>query len=90
LTWEVQKFDSFIGYMNLFKKIHINIDGWNEGLPENFTYFISEASSYPDEEPIDNNEVVEADCVYLTYHKYVNLGEISINEIETLKKFEIL
>jgi hypothetical protein len=76
--------------MNLFKRTQVNVDGWNEGLPNSHFYFLTEESFIEDEKPVTYEDVVEEDSVYLCYNKYENLGNITEDEIKTLKKFEIL
>jgi hypothetical protein len=79
--------------MNLFKRKTITVDGF-EGYEyesfDKFSYLLSEESIMEDDEPITQEDVIEADVPFLTFYKYENLGNITEDEISVFKKFNIL
>lgn len=76
--------------MYLYKRLINVVDGW-EGYNSTYhEFFVSDKIHIINENEITQEDVVEADVTTLDYCEYQNLGEISENEIEVLKKFKIL
>jgi hypothetical protein len=74
----------------LFKVRTILVDGWGEGGSESLSYMISDLDHIEDDEEVTQDDVIEADVVFLEYNKYELVGDISDSEIEVLTKFGIL
>ena len=76
--------------MKLHKATTINIDGFEGNEIKSNTFILSELEKIADDESITQSDVVEADVVFDSYMKYENLGEITEEEINVLRKFKIL
>ena len=76
--------------MKLHKATTINIDGFEGNEIKSNTFILSELEKIADDETITQSDVVEADVVFDSYMKYENLGEITEEEINVLRKFKIL
>lgn len=75
--------------MNLYKVITISVDGFEGNEFEHVSFMLTDKKMENDA-PIDQDEVIEADVVFLDYNKYEDLGPISEDEIKILKKFTII
>ena len=73
-----------------YKKTTISIDGFEGNEIESISYMLSEKDNIKNDEPLTQQDVVEADQVFDNYNKYENLGEIDDDEIKILRKFNIL
>lgn len=76
--------------MNLFKRITIQVDGFEGEQFETSSFFISDLAIISDDDVISQDEVIEEDAIFLTYERYENLGEITEDEIKILRKFTII
>lgn len=76
--------------MNLFKRITIQVDGFEGEESETSSFFISDLTTIKDDDVISQDDVVDQDAVFLTYERYENLGEITEDEIKILSKFTII
>ncbi len=76
--------------MNLFKVEHTIVDGWEGASSSFFTYKLSTKDTIENDEPLSREDVVENDVVYDTYCTYKNMGQITVEEVETLMKFKIV
>ena len=74
----------------LFKVTTVQIDGFEGEENESYSYFISDLETIKNDKIITQEDVVEADVVFLEYNKYKKLGNITEEEIQTLKKFKII
>lgn len=74
----------------LFRVKTIQIDGFEGNETISNSYIISDLEIIEDDDELTQEDVVEADAVFLEYNKYENLGEITDNEIMTLIKFGII
>ena len=75
--------------MNLYKQINNNVDGFNQGIPDDVEYFIADTQP-EDEPPVTFEDVQEEDTMYLSYATYELIGPITEEEAETLRKFHII
>ncbi len=76
--------------MNLFKRITIQVDGYEGEQFETSSFFISDLTTIKDDDVISQDDVMEEDVVSLAYDRYENLGEITEDEIKILSKFTII
>lgn len=76
--------------MNLFKRITIQVDGFEGEQFETSSVFISDLDIIDNDDVISQDDVVDADVVFLAYDRYENLGEITEDEIKILRKFTII
>jgi len=76
--------------MKLIKKTEKIIDGF-EGYTNvgKTKYSVMDVCPISDR-PITQEEVIDADEIYLFYYQYEDLGDINLSEIEVLEKFSIL
>jgi hypothetical protein len=74
----------------LFKVTTIQVNGYDGEEVEHYNYVVSEYETLVDDAPIEWEDVVEADKVFLEYNKYENLGFILDEEINVLMKFNII
>jgi hypothetical protein len=75
--------------MRLLKKTTTAVDGF-EGDEHDMISFMLSEEVLENEKPVEQADVVEADVVFLEYNTYEDMGEITEEEIFTLKKFGIL
>jgi hypothetical protein len=76
--------------MNLFRKTTISIDGFEGNEIKSISYVLSDLETIENDEPITQQQVVEDDDgVFGQYNVYENLGKITEDELEVLRKFEI-
>ena len=75
---------------NLFKVRTIQVDGFEGGENETHSYIVSELNTMEDDDEVTQDDVREADVVFLEYNKYENIGEITDDEIKILVKFGII
>jgi hypothetical protein len=75
---------------NLFRVTTVQVNGFTEIENETYSHMISESEILEDDYEITQEDVVEADEVFLEYNKYENLGEITDDEIKTLIKFKVI
>lgn len=75
---------------NLFRVTTIQIDGFEGSENHAYSYIVSDSETLEDENEITQEDVVEADEVFLEYNKYENLGKITDDEIKTLIKFKVI
>jgi len=76
--------------MKLYKDNVVLVSGYDGEEDNRFNCFFISNDEQIDDEPITQNEVQEADIVYLEYHKYEDLGDITDEEIDVLHKFKII
>lgn len=76
--------------MNLFKRITIQVDGYDGEQFETSSFFISDLTIIKDDDVISQDDVIEEDVVSLAYDRYENLGGITEDEIKILSKFTII
>lgn len=77
--------------MELYRKITTSVDGFEGDTHETYSYVCVEDNDIlQNDDPITQEEVVEADVVFLEYDKYESFGTITDEEISTLKKFKII
>jgi len=74
----------------LFKVTTVQIDGFQRNEIESNSYLISDLDYIVNDKAFTQEDVVEADVVFLEYNKYKKLGNITEEEIQTLKKFKII
>jgi hypothetical protein len=74
----------------LFRVTTIQVDGFEGNENESYSYIISDSENINDDYKITQDDVIEADELFLEYNKYENLGEITEEEIVTLSKFRII
>jgi hypothetical protein len=59
-------------------------------MTKRYSHLLSEEDHIKDDKAFTQDDVVDADQVYLVYNKYQSLGEITPSEIQVLKKFNII
>jgi hypothetical protein len=74
----------------IFRVETIQVDGFEGSENVTYSYMISDSENIEDDEEVTQEDVQEADEVFLEYNRYKNLGEISDDEIKTLVKFKII
>ena len=74
----------------LFRVKTIQVDGFEGNETESYSYIVSDLEIMEDDDEITQDDVVEADVVFLEYNKYENIGEIADDEIKVLIKFGII
>lgn len=74
----------------IFRVETIQVDGFEGSENVTYSYMISDSENIEDDEEVTQEDVQEADEVFLEYNKYKSLGEISDDEIKTLIKFKII
>lgn len=74
----------------LFKINTIQVDGFRGDETVTHSYIVSDLEFMEDDNAITQDDVIEADEVFLTYNTYECVGEITDSEIETLVKFGII
>lgn len=74
----------------LYKVVTTTIEG-GEGMESLSQCFISsDLKKIENEKPITEQEVRDADVPFLSYVSYENLGPLSFEELEVLRKFKIV
>ena len=76
--------------MKLIKKIEMVIDGFEGQTNIGQTEYSVGIACPKNDHVITQEEVVEADEVFLSYVVYQDLGEITLSEVEILQKFKIV
>lgn len=74
----------------LYKVLTTTIEG-GEGMESLSQCFISsDVESIENEKPITEKDVRDADVPFLSYTTYENLGSLTVEELEVLRKFKIV
>jgi hypothetical protein len=74
----------------LYKVVTTTIEG-SEGMESLSQCFISsDLEKIENEKPITEKDVRDADVAFLSYMSYENLGPLSLEELEVLRKFKII
>jgi len=76
--------------MNLFKRIINIVDGYEGNVTTFESYFLSDFQEIPNDRPLTQEDVVNNEEVFSIYYGYENLGVISDDEINILKKLGII
>jgi hypothetical protein len=74
----------------LFRVKTIQIDGFEGNETISNSYIVSDLEIIEDDDEVTQEDVVEADVVFLEYNKYESVGEINDDEMQTLIKFGII
>lgn len=74
----------------LFRVKQFLVDGFEGNKIVSYSYMISDLEIMKNDDKITQEQVQEADVVFLKYNTYEKVGEITDNEIEVLTKFGII